>query len=146
MSLLIGSVLALSATACASNRNEMTQQLEKLQRDVKKLRASNVALQDRVEGLEEQGSGMGGGEEELVEKRDRPQLRVVRLTPKPEQPESWSDEPAAAAPAAKADDGPRVVVRADSEGGEVAPAGQTAKPKSPAARWRSAQRKKRGNR
>jgi hypothetical protein len=73
------------ASGCSSQKDEMTKQLESLQKEVNRLRSSNLTIQDRVDALEEDSPSSPSdhasddGDDGGVD--DRPVLEVVRLSP-----------------------------------------------------------------
>ena len=92
---------AVASAACTSNNEVLKKHLDRMERDVVQLRAANLALQDRLEALEQVPTAQ-------PQMNDRPTLDVVRLTP--------SDD--AAAPlleAERVDDAPRPLLRAEGD-------------------------------
>jgi hypothetical protein len=123
-SVSMGSVcLALvAALAGCAGDDAAAKRLGELEREVQKLRATNVALDDRVEALEERGAGTAtadDGEAAPAAADDRPALAVVRLAPEPEIGAPEAPQPGAATVAAPEDnDGMRPVIRGDARGVE----------------------------
>jgi len=101
----------LCAPGCATGKAELSKSIDKFGKEINELRASNAALRDRVEALEEASSdattttvvseGATGG---------RPQLEVVRLLPQPEP---------APLPEPVVDDGPRPVLHGNGNKSHV---------------------------
>jgi outer membrane murein-binding lipoprotein Lpp len=81
---------------CSGGSDAMQKQLDEMKDQVTRLRASNLALQDRVDGLEEQATVQAARDEipGAAEADDRPQLEVVRVVP-PSEPEQAALEPSA---------------------------------------------------
>ena|SRR5688572_5894411 len=125
-SLFTIAAVALACSACASNKDELTKQLDDVRREVVALRATSSALQDRLDVLE--AGATTAAEEEKPVANDRPSLEVVHLSPAEEAP---AEEPIPVAPP-PVDDGPPVVLKGDENGVETVeePAPAT-KPKNP---------------
>jgi hypothetical protein len=91
--LALSLVIAAAATGCAPDRDATTRRLDELQTEITRLKASNIALQERLEGVEAlssepaavRGNRMGMGEGLLDD--DRPELAVVTMTPEPSNAE-----------------------------------------------------------
>jgi len=89
---------ALASAGCTSNNDVLKKQLDRVDRDVAQLRAANLALQDRLEALEQAPVAQ-------PQTDDRPKLDVVRLTPS-------DDALAPLLEAERVDDAPRPLLRA----------------------------------
>jgi hypothetical protein len=83
---------------CSSERDSISRRLDDLQSEITRLKAANIALQDRMEGVEakpDEGASPAAG---LVDD-DRPELAVVTMSPEPSDaepampPESDEDRP-----------------------------------------------------
>jgi TolA-binding protein len=98
---------------CSGGSNAMQKQLDEMKGQVTRLRASNLALQDRLDGLEEQSNTRASREEieGSQEADDRPVLEVVRVAPPAEPAEQ---EVVAQAPVAD-DDRPMIKRNARGE-------------------------------
>ncbi|MBW2457962.1 MAG: hypothetical protein JRI68_25880, partial [Deltaproteobacteria bacterium] len=80
----IGAALAVvvATAGCTHGRVEMQKKLTELTHEVTKLRASNLALQDRVDSLEAKAPRARSPEGATAEQPNgRPNLEVVRLAP-----------------------------------------------------------------
>ena len=122
---------------CSGQSEEMSKQLASLQKEVGRLRSSNLALQDRVDMLEEQRLGAVGdvAVEEVAASDDRPVLEVVRLAPQASLAEPL---PVVMTPEGDPDE-PRPVIAGDARG--VERIDDTAKAASPKPRvWRKQRR------
>jgi hypothetical protein len=87
-------ITGLALVGCSNGREELTRELNQLQRELARVRASNSALQDRVEALEQRRERTAEASDE-PDKDDRPALEVVRIEPdsaKPSPEEPVSDE------------------------------------------------------
>jgi outer membrane murein-binding lipoprotein Lpp len=113
MVVLIG--LAAVVSGCSSGRVAMQKKLTELNHQVTQLRASNLALQDRVDALESKAPVARSSESSADEQPDgRPSLAVVRLAPEGNE----TDEAATEAAAPPPDDGPRPSIKGDETGVE----------------------------
>ncbi|HZO13088.1 MAG TPA: hypothetical protein VFB62_07510 [Polyangiaceae bacterium] len=72
--------VVLVAGGCASGRDELARELTQMKREMAQVRATNLSLQDRLEGLEERQQ-RSAKNEATPEEEDRPTLEVVRLEP-----------------------------------------------------------------
>ena len=127
----LGSIVVLIsfvvvASGCSSGRVAIQKRLTELTHEVTKLRASTLALRDRVDALEARApvarSSEGSGDEQAD---GRPSLTVVRLAPG--DPEV--DEAPAEAATIPPDDGPRPIIRGDEGGVEQVKEGDGANAK-----------------
>lgn len=120
---------------CSGQSEEMSKQLASLQKEVGRLRSSNLALQDRVDLLEERRGGAveDVAVEEVAAGDDRPVLEVVRLAP-----QASLAEPVPLVMTPEGDpDAPRPVIAGDARGVERIDdeaKEKTGPPKTPA--WR----------
>jgi hypothetical protein len=74
--------LTLTTLGCSASKDEIAKQLEEMKQEVTAIRASNSALRDRLDALEEMPSSTSVGREAAAEEgNDRPSLEVVHLTP-----------------------------------------------------------------
>ncbi len=121
---LIGFVVL--ASGCSSGRVAIQKRLAELTHEVTKLRASNLALRDRVDALEARApvarSPEGSGDDHPD---GRPSLAVVRLAPE----EPVVDEAPAEAATVSPEDGPRPIIRGDEGGVEQVKEGDGANAK-----------------
>ncbi len=107
--------LAVAASGCSSGRVAMQKKLTELNHEVVQLRASNLALQDRVDALETTAPAARTSEPSADDQPDgRPSLAVVRLAPDA----SETDEAPTEVAPSPADDGPRVSIQGDESGVE----------------------------
>lgn len=119
--LLALGVLVAAGTACSSQRDALSRDIEQVRNEIKQLRADSLTMQDRVEALEQRPgtAAPGPGPAAGSVAADRPPLSVVRLMPQ-------SDEPAVveqpAAPEA-ADASSRTVLRGDKNGARIEESG-----------------------
>lgn len=110
-SLLIG--LAVVTVGCSATKDEVTKQIEEVNREITSLRASNAVLKDRLDMLESAPKAERVGSDETHDaSSDRPNLEVVHLSPE--------EQPTEAAPvvAAPIDDSPPMVIVGDDKGVE----------------------------
>lgn len=90
--------VAFLGLGCSAEKDATARRLDDLQGEISRLKASNIALQDRVEAVEAQGARSLAATEALVDD-DRPELAVVRVSPEPPAeeevapPETEEDRP-----------------------------------------------------
>ena len=143
---------ALLATGCANNNDELTKQLGQAQAEIRELRGSSLAAQDRLEALERQLEGLEQARQsaQALREPDRPSLPVVRLAPGGEEPPAAEGAPPAPDAPSPASLEPRLVLRGDRFGatldaaravpGGTAPAKAGGRPTAKAASPRPAPR------
>jgi hypothetical protein len=109
-------VLALAAGGCSAGTEGFEQNFDDIKRELTQVRASTLALQDRLDGLEESGRHAPAdlapvdGEESAG---DRPNLEVVHLMPEPREADWQQGGPASEEPA---NDEEPVVIKSDARG------------------------------
>ncbi len=103
-------VAAALSGGCSSKSDDLEKQLQALQVEVGRLRSANLAMQDRLDGLEMQGGRAMAASDEPDDPEDRPVLEVVRLTPDSAAAEQ---EVIVATPP---DDGVRPIIGGDDSG------------------------------
>ncbi|MCC6525272.1 MAG: hypothetical protein IT373_21645 [Polyangiaceae bacterium] len=107
------------AAGCAASKDQLSEELTKLQTEVARLRAESITLGDRLEALEQgapadgarsssDGAGKPAGE-------PRPSLAVVRLTPLGAEAAGG----AGPAPEDESVDEPRPLLRGDGRGATI---------------------------
>ena len=133
--LAIVGVLTLG-TGCAAQNEQLRRDLADVKHELVSLRAQNLALRERVDGLEASGSPhddqasdvpeVAESKPEGDEQNDRPRLSVVRVGPEEQANDGWvSIDPSdpkrpRLAAAAPAQDGlPATVIRSDRVGNVV---------------------------
>lgn len=91
-------------TACGGQTDDLSKQINEMQSQIRQLRASTLAAQDRLEALEQHEPATSAeGSEAAARAADRPELQVVRLVPDedgmppepaaaPETESSWTDD------------------------------------------------------
>jgi hypothetical protein len=108
----------LGATGCADSNDELTKQLGQMQAEVRDLRGSSLATQDRIEALEHELGALQQARkvEQTHADTGRPSLPVVRLSPASD--DAAPSEAAAPAPEAVSAPSlePRPVLRGDRFG------------------------------
>ena len=87
--------LALAAGGCSTGKEVFEQKLNDIKRDLSQVRASNLALQDRIDALEDSGKATEADalEAEAEQAGGRPNLEVVHLMPESPAGEMQSGEP-----------------------------------------------------
>jgi hypothetical protein len=111
--------LLVGVSGCATENEELTRQLGELQAEIREVRGTSLATQDRLDSVERQIAALREQARETAAQNpgDRPTLPVVRLNPA-EPP--VSDDPATAPtesdPGAE---GPRPVLRGDPSGAVI---------------------------
>jgi hypothetical protein len=86
--------LALAGLGCSAEKDATARRLDDLQGEISRLKASNIALHDRVEAVESQQTAATTATDVLVDD-DRPTLAVVRVSPEAaaaEEPEILAPE------------------------------------------------------
>jgi hypothetical protein len=129
---------ALALGGCASQSDGLRREFGELKHDVVSLRAENAALRERLDALEEQGKATPAPAVQgtaAAPKSDRPELKVVRLTPEESPSEGWvavdpSDPKRARAPAPAPTDTPTTEIRSE-RGGTVVQRSASAAQASP---------------
>lgn len=106
----LGVLLAALSFGCSSKTDDLEKQLQALQVEVGRLRSANLAMQDRVDGLEVQGGEKAASSDAADDPADRPVLEVVRLTP---DSAAADEEVIVATPP---DDGTRPLIGGDDSG------------------------------
>ncbi len=118
--------MVVMTAGCSHGRVEMQKRLTELTHEVTKLRASNLALQDRVDALEAKAPRTRSSARATDEQPDgRPNLEVVRLAP--EAPEVAP--PPVETPPESATKEPRPIIRGDESGVEQVKKDEGAKAK-----------------
>jgi hypothetical protein len=125
----------LGAAGCADSNEELTKQLGQMQAEVRDLRGSSLATQDRIEALEHELAALQQARKAAPghAEPDRPTLPVVRLSPAsddaaPSEPPTPAPE-AVSAPSLE----PRPVLRGDRFGATLDANGAVTSASSPAA-------------
>ena len=73
-------LVAFWALGCSADKDATTRRLDELQAEISRLKASQMAVQDRLEAVESRPSGPAPVTEALVDD-DRPDLTVVKVDP-----------------------------------------------------------------
>jgi hypothetical protein len=126
---------ALFGTGCAQDNEDLTKQLGQLQAEIRDLRGSSLAAQDRLEALERQ---LGVLDQALKGvqasgETDRPSLPVVRLSPQSEEPPQAEPAPPLPDAASAGSLEPRLVLRGDKRGATLDATGAATSDAVPAA-------------
>jgi len=130
---LTAMALALAALAgCAPERDATSARLDDFQREISRLKATNIALSERLDAVESQAPAAQedaslealGQDAETQATEARPQLDVVRLAPEPDEtpPEQPSTALGDAEDPAHDDDDRPVISGAGQQVQQTAPA------------------------
>jgi hypothetical protein len=110
----------LTGAGCADNSDELSKELGQAQAEIRDLRGSSLATQDRIEALERELGALTQARkaDQARTETDRPSLPVVRLSPPSDDGAPGETAPAVAAPEATAAPSlePRPVLRGDRFG------------------------------
>lgn len=114
-------VLLLSVVflaSCSNGSEQLEKRMGEIKHELTSLKATNLALQDRMEALEERALSAGSGEQAEASDApsDRPALEIVRVDAAPDPSLDGARESASSVAPAPGDDEPPPMIRRNARG------------------------------